>query len=631
MKTLKIVLISVLGIILALIIGLVIFLKTVDVNHFLPPITAQAAKATGRDVRIGKAGLQLSFLKGVILELRDVSMSDDAKFSDKPFVTLDRVALGVDLGMILRGQIAVSDVTVESPRIVVVRNKDGQINASTIGAATQAPPSPAAQSQSVAQPKPGAAPVLPAFLVKSIHVTNGAVSFVDQSFSPSLTVELDKIDILVKDLSLASPFDVAVKASVFSTQEDIALNGQVTLDLASSGARIKGLKTELDMGKVALDKLIASLPMLKPAGLKEMKGALVLDIKDADLGASGLKSLNAALTLSNGHALLETFPVPFENIALNVDLDEKEAKVSDLSCTLSTGTIHVQGAIKDYMASPVMNFKGTAQAIEAKGISDAYKLPVKANGKVNADFEASFSGKAPDEIMNSLDAQFKADMKEGSLEGINLLKTGLANIPMLPGLLASVQSGLPAETQADLEKDVTVVNLCEVVAKAKGNLVTIEKAQIVTRDVTVSATGTVKLMDTVDMKADLYIEKALAQALIAKVKDLSALRTDDGRVYILLFVNGPLMKPLVQPDMKYLTQKLLVNRGQEQLQKVFQKNPQLQGVLNSIFGGSSQDQPAATQNGETQGQPAQEGQSTQKEAPAGQAVNDLLNSIFKKK
>jgi hypothetical protein len=209
---------------------------------------------------------------------------------------------------------------------------------------------------------------------------------------------------------------------------------------------------------------------------------------------------------------------------------------------------------------------------------------------------------------------------------------------MLPGLLASAQSSLPPETQSDLEKGVTLINSCEAVAKSKGGVVTLEKADLVTRDVTISATGTANLLGDVDIKADLYIEKALAQALISKVKDLGGISTDDGRLYIPLFVQGPLMKPKVQPDVAYLSKKLLMERGKDQLQKVLEKNPQAQGLLNAIFGGpaqggQSQDQSATPGSAEgSQPQPTdQGGQQNQGGTNTNKAVNALFNAIFEKK
>jgi hypothetical protein len=98
------------------------------------------------------------------------------------------------------------------------------------------------------------------------------------------------------------------------------------------------------------------------------------------------------------------------------------------------------------------------------------------------------------------------------------------------------------------------------------------------------------------------------------------------------------MKPKVQPDVAYLSKKLLMERGKDQLQKVLEKNPQVQGVLNAIFGGSTQggetqNQPAAQSGGEgSQLQPTdQGGQQDQSGTNANKAVDNLFNAIFEKK
>lgn len=633
MKTLKVVLIALVVIVASLVVALFIFLKTVDLNRYLPPITEQVTKATGREIKIGNAGLDFSFFRGVSLDLKDIVMSDDTQFSDKPFLNVGRLTLGVDLGAILGGKIVVTEIAVEALRLNIIHDKDGRINVASIGAVTGKGGTPSKSGTS-----PSSAVALPVLLVKNFHVDGAGVSYVDQMFAPTLAVPVNKIDILVKNFSLTDFFDVSLKASAFSSEQDIVINGRVGLDPATLGAKIEEMKVDMDLGKVAMDSLTTALPMLAPAGLQEMKGVLSLNIGNTLLNPAGLKSLRASASMANGRVVVKAFPVPVEKISLSVDGDEQELSIKDLSCSISSGTIHAQGTVKNYLVKPVVTISGTAQGIEARGISDAYKLPVKANGKVTGEFQAGFSGMTPQEIVGSLDGELKASMKDGSLEGLNLLQAGLANIPMLPGLLTSVQSSLPPETQSDLQKGITLINSCETVAKSKGGVVTLEKAELVTRDVTVSATGTANLLGDADIKADLYIEKALAQALISKVKDLVGISTDDGRLYIPFSVQGPLMKPKVQPDVAYLSKKLLMERGKDQLQKVLEKNPQAQGLLNAIFGGSSQEggtqnQPSSqgtTEGGQTQpagqgAQPDQGGTSTNK------AVNALFNAIFEKK
>jgi hypothetical protein len=98
------------------------------------------------------------------------------------------------------------------------------------------------------------------------------------------------------------------------------------------------------------------------------------------------------------------------------------------------------------------------------------------------------------------------------------------------------------------------------------------------------------------------------------------------------------MKPQVQPDTAYLSKKLLLEQGKDQLQKILEKNPQVQGVLNAIFGGPSQGEASSDQSAPQSGtegsqvQPADQGtQSGQGETNAGKTVDALFNAILKKK
>ena len=83
--------------------------------------------------------------------------------------------------------------------------------------------------------------------------------------------------------------------------------------------------------------------------------------------------------------------------------------------------------------------------------------------------------------------------------------------------------------------------------------------------------------------------------------------------------------------MDYLTQKLLVNKGKELLQNVIDKNPEVQGVLNALFGAPAKGEAQSGVPQPQEGGTAQSGQDNQSEPVSADEAVDAIFNMFKKK
>ena len=482
MKVLKYLFTGVLVVLFLLIIGVWIFLGTVDVNRYMPQIAEAVGKATGRQFSAGHAGIALSF-KGIGLELKDVRLSDDRQFSEQSFLSIGQVFLVLDVrAMIVAKGIVVSEVNVLSPEITIIRARDGRINAATIGASSSiVPVMPVRAPSGVGSvPAPVSAPatVLPLLIVKKISVRDGVVHYIDRSMDPAITVDIRKISVDSNDFSLTDAFAVRISAAAFSSETNVTMTGRAGVDMEKLAVRFEDVKAALDIGRVLPLELERSFPMIRPAGFRKAKGAVNIVLKSAVLDAKGLVALDA---------------------------------------------------------------EGTVEAGEV------------------------------------------------FLEGINMLAAGLNSIPVLPGLAEAVLADLPAGTQEDIRKGITVIDQAGIEVQINKDEARVMKGEMSTRDIAVSVKGVIAFAGTLDLSANLFVSQQLSDILVQKVQDLDGLKQDDGRIGMPFFVKGLIAQPQVRIDADYLAKKLLINRGRQELQKVF-------------------DDPAV-----------------------GQAVGDLLDSIFKKK
>jgi uncharacterized protein involved in outer membrane biogenesis len=581
MKFVKIFLIVIAVVIILISAGFFYFIKTVDVNKYVPQIASEVKKATGRGLVIGKVGIELSFSRGLVLDINGITLSDDPAFSYKPFLTIDRVSLGLSLRpLIMERKIQIGQVTITQPKVVVIRNKEGQINAASMG---QRPVQQGSKSVYDEVPKEMALPIL---LVDDLFVSNASVTYIDQTFPEEMKVVIDKADITIKDLSLTTPFSYDLKLAAFSNEQDVEIKGRARIDLKAQSLSIEGLSVGVELGKVSIDQMTQSLAMLKPAGLKTMKGRIDVTVSDAKASSKGLEDFHGEARMKNGYIASTLCPIPVEDIKFLVKFDPKKMFIDSLTAVVAGGNVDVNGIVDQYMSLPAVVLKAKVTDLQVRNITTAYNLPVNVSGKLAAEVNTSFAGFTPDDMLVSLRGDLQAGLKEGVVEGENFLKTALGNIPMLPNLLQVVYADLPAETREDIDKGTTVIESANVTARMEGKAVTIRDANMISRDLAVSARGVVTMPDSINMNADVVMSQALSAVLTGKVSDLTALLNDEGRLYIPIMISGSVLKPQIQPDIEYLSKKLLLGRGKKELLSVIEKNPEVQGVLNSLFRGS---------------------------------------------
>ena len=118
---------KVVGIIVVLIIVAAIALPfLINVNDFRPRIESGLSDALGRQVKVGN--LSLSILSGSV-QADQLAVADDPKFSGSPFMQAKTLQVGVEvMPLIFSKQLNVTNLVIEQPQVVLLRNNDGVWN-----------------------------------------------------------------------------------------------------------------------------------------------------------------------------------------------------------------------------------------------------------------------------------------------------------------------------------------------------------------------------------------------------------------------------------------------------------------------------------------------------------------------
>jgi len=591
MKVFKIVLISLAVVAVLVAVAAVIIIKTVDINKFKPQIVEQADKALARKVDFQNASLGVGF-NGIGLKINGLTISEDPAFGQGEFLSVKSISVGVDvLGYLLRQQVSITGIVIDAPRVTIIRKKDGSINAQTI-----AKP---AEGQ-----VPAAAPAaLPALLIASIRGQGGQVRYIDQSFEPAITVEVSSLGFQVNHLSLTEPFPFAVQASVFSGQQNIRVEGKCRVDLATGSASVTDLKASTDLAKLTLALIPTAVPLVPAQVLPaELKGIVDVSVPELKAGAAGLSQMSADVALSNGYARFKEMGAPVRSIAKSVKITEKDMLVNSFSAAIGDGTIKGSGWLKNYLTGQDFQFEMSAEKLSLKDLVAQEQLPVKIEGLAAAKGQVKGHGFTPDDLKNNLVGDAAVTVAQAKLKDMNVLKTVLDKISVIPGLGESLQNSLPDNYRKKLEqKDTVFADIAVPVTIVNGRII-IPETQLSSEDLFIfKAKGDAGFDGTFSMEGSFLIPAELSGAMVKAVSQLQYLRNGDGMIYIPLKVNGAAgAKVQFTVDAGYMTKKILENQAQQQVMK--------------LLGSGQQQAQQGTADGSTD---------TRK------AVNDLLRGIFK--
>jgi AsmA protein len=259
--------VKIVGIIVAVLIVLVVALPFfINVNSYRPEIESSLTSALGRPVKVGN--LSLSILSGSV-KADQLSIGDDPKFSNSPFIQAKALAVGAELmPLIFSKKLNVTKIVIDHPEIFLLRNREGVWNFSSIGGQTTS-------SQPANAPKSSSNSTSNINIAK-LDVNDGTVT-VGSSTGKRKPIVYSNVNISVRDFAFTSSFPLTAS---------VGLPGGGSL-------KIEGTAGPINASDSALTPVQGKLHMTK---LDLSQSALV----DPTLGITGSADFDGTLT-SDGH------------------------------------------------------------------------------------------------------------------------------------------------------------------------------------------------------------------------------------------------------------------------------------------------------------------------------------------
>jgi AsmA protein len=359
-------------IVLVLIVAVVVFAATFNVNQYRGTIQSELEKRLDRRVALGDMHLGIFPPR---LQVQNLSIADDPKFNDgKPFVEAQGLDVSVKLLPLLSKSVEISSLSLQRPSVELIKDAQGMWNFSTIAATQKSGPSQNKQQFSLGQ----------------LAVQDGQVAITDEQARKPRVV-YDHINLTLTDFAPDSPF--SVDASVHFPGQ-----GAQTIRLQGKGGPMEQPDPASTPFRGSLDLKDVSL-----AGFQKFLQTSALTNSDGVLsGHTNIASESGKLS-AVGQMTVEQLRIRGLDVGypINMDYEVNEDLASDLlrvtkgavklgqTPLFATGTANM----KPTPAEVDVNLKANnvsiaeiARLAAAAGIALAPGTTV--NGAVNADIHA---------------------------------------------------------------------------------------------------------------------------------------------------------------------------------------------------------------------------------------------------
>ena len=611
-KILKIILVIALIVVgLCVLAGVVLFfvVKNIDANKLRPQITSQIEEALGRATKIGDLDVGISLAQGLSVSVSDVSIADDAAFSTKPFVSVAKLSLGLDLvGMIVKRQVSISGIEIKSPHISLIRNEEGVFNFQSLAVLTKGATPASSASASSSAVTAGVA----VLLVKNIALRDGVLHFEDHLDEDKI-LQITKADLSIADFSLLNPFKVQLRAAVLSDAQNVKVTSFATIDVLHAAGILKNLHADIDLSTMDVKAVSGILPSMSQAKLQNpLKGSFACDADEITLSAQGaaIKKLDGQLTA--GELKTSYLTVPLANIEGKMQIVGSDLTIDSVLGKLGQGEVHFKGTIKDYLATQDYHFIVSADNISVAEVVHQGNQDISLEGLVSA--QSIIQGKILEKLaaldFDSGNVTFR--FKDGKLRNINVLRVVLDKMSMLPDLTAKLLQTLPENYKAQLEQNDTTISAVDLDMDIQSGQMNIRSAKAQTDVFTLTGKGSMDFHLNTQMEARIAIPQDLSKSMMGAVEELKFLANNDGQIVIPLTIEGKIPDRLKYlPDLDYLGRQLFETQGRQELGRLLDK------VLKQDNGPGARG---------TEGQADSSAKASQGEA----IVNSVLDAIFKK-
>ena len=339
------------GVVILLLMILIIALPfLIDLNRYQDRYRPLIEEALNRKVQL--QDIRLTIWPRIGARVGGFVVQDDPAFRTGPFASLSSLDVGVKLLPLLRGKVEVEEITLLDPVIMVLKNSQGQLNVSTLGAKPAAPPTPS-KPEAPIQPAGSPLQALALLAVDRVSIDGGKLTYRDDSLPKPVEYTVNHLEFLLTSVHLGDSPSVHVGATIQPYNLSVQLDG--TFGPLVETLDVKSFTFNLGLGKIAIGLKGRAVG----GNLDATVNALQIDTADLPVAVP----LTKPVQIKDVHLTLHTpYPIP-PDVSPISQLD-----LTDLGLTVTMGgsAINVKGTAS----------KGLANVTAASASINTSDLPI---------------------------------------------------------------------------------------------------------------------------------------------------------------------------------------------------------------------------------------------------------------
>ena len=395
-------------IILVLIVAVVVFAATFNVNRYRGTIQSELQKRLGRNVTLGDLHLSVFPPR---FRVQNLAISDDPAYnSQKPFVQAQELDVSVKLMPLLHKSVEIDSLELQRPNVELIKNAQGTWNFASLGNSpgttgsspsntpnkepAKAPGNPSPQTSGGTKNKPSPQGSEKSgqeqFSLGKLAITDGQLALTDMQTHTPRTV-YDHIDVTLKNFAPNQPFSLDAAAHLPGPgNQEVRLQGDGGPIVQGQPAMtpFHGTLNLKQVGVAGLAKFLNSPALVNTDGT--LSGSTKID------SASGKMSANGQMLVQNAkvHGIDLGYPIAADyNVADDVASDL--LSIHNANLKLGTTPVAINGTVNSKLTPAILDLHVKANNVSiaeaarlASAAGVAFAPGTDVTGNVNADIQA---------------------------------------------------------------------------------------------------------------------------------------------------------------------------------------------------------------------------------------------------
>jgi len=322
------------AIIVLVLVGVSIFLLTLDPNRYRGYIVDRLSQTLGRPVEAADVNLEWVPLS---LTLNEIRVAESADFEGEYILSAQAISIQVTLLSLLTGDPVVSEFQVERPTIYLREDSSGQWNITRLGQTT------GSGNETEQEETSGGAPIETP--VRNWVLNEGTVVVERSGHQP---IRLEGINLTFSDISTQQRFPFQIRAA-FQGDTRLAAKGLIgPLNLDSFAETPFSAEGQLEAN---LESLRATLQDWVPQ-ITPLSGRMTFDWNLSRTNETPLR-VSGKVHLEDASLQPQGFTRPFTIQEADLEFDPSQAELKNLKIAIGEGTIEGYAKVNDFEAPRV--------------------------------------------------------------------------------------------------------------------------------------------------------------------------------------------------------------------------------------------------------------------------------------